>query len=147
MGYDLKYGYPIYNVIDEIKPFDGKLEAGFYYIETKNFFPFRGNGFYIADLIDYALNKNIIKLEQIKYQYKPSTVLPVDYFRKFINAVYKKFENPKAGINGLIGLFGHDFKSKNKHIFTSISEFHFKECAINPNVKCKYIYHDEFNNN
>ena len=93
------------------------------------------------------LTKNIIKLEQIKYQYKPSTVLPVDYFRKFINAVYKNFENPKAAINGLIGLFGHDFKSKNKHIFTSNSEFHFNECATNPDVKCKYIYHDEFNNN
>ena len=147
MGYDLKYGYPIYNVFDGIKPFDGKLEAGFYGIETNNFKPFHGNGFYLADLIEYALNKKIIKLEQIKYQYKASTVLPVDYFRKFINAVYKKIENSKAAINGLIGLFGHDFKNKNKHIFTSNSEFHFKECTTNSDVKCKYIYHDEFNDN
>ena len=147
MGLDLKYGFPVYNVFDEIKPFDGKIEAGFYGIESKNFFPFHGNGFYIADLIDYALKQNIIKLEQIKYQYKPSTVLSVNYFKKFINAVYKNFENPKAAINGMIGLMGHDFRNKNKHIFTSNSEFSFMETVINPDIKTKYIYNDEFLNN
>ena len=80
MGMDVKYGWPVYNVFDEIKPFDGKIEAGYYYIETDNYFPFQGNGYYVADLIDYALNKNIIKLEDIKQQYKPSIVLPVKYF-------------------------------------------------------------------
>ena len=137
MGLDVKYGFPVYNVFDEIKPFDGKIEADFYYIETKNFFPFRGNGFYIADLIEYALNKKIIKMDQIKYQYKPSTVLPVYYFKKFINAVYKNFENPKAAINGLVGLLGHDFRNKNKQIFTSNSDFSFMEIANNPDVKIK----------
>ena len=86
------------------------------------------------------MKQEIIKLEQIKYQYKPSTVLTVNYFRKFINAVYKNFENPKAAINGLIGLMGHDFKNKNKHIFTSNSEFSFMETVINPDIKTKCIY-------
>ena len=36
----VKYGWPVYNVFDEIKPFDGKIEAGYYGIETKNFFCF-----------------------------------------------------------------------------------------------------------
>ena len=112
MGLDVKYGFPVYNVFDEIKPFDGKIEAGFYYIETKNFFPFRGNGFYIADLIEYAFNKEIIKMDQIEYQYKPSIALPANYFKKFITAVYKNFENPKAAINGLVGLMAHDFRNK-----------------------------------
>jgi len=121
MGLGVKYGWPVYNVFDEIKPFDGKIQAGYYYVETNNYFPFQGNGYYIADLIDYALNKNIIKLEDIKHQYKPSTVLPVKYFKKFIKAVYKNFENPKMAINGFWGLMGHDFTNKNKHVFTSNS--------------------------
>ena len=42
---------------------------------------------------------------------------------------------------------GHDFKNKNKHIFTSNSEFSFKEIVNNPEMKTKYIYSDEFLNN
>ena len=49
MGQGLKYGWPIYNVFDEVVKFDGKLAPGFFYVETCNFFPFRGNGFYDAD--------------------------------------------------------------------------------------------------
>jgi hypothetical protein len=118
IGQDVKFGWPVYSVFDEIVPFDGKIEAGYYYVETDNFFPFHGNGFYDADLIQFAINEKIIKLNQIKYQYKPSTVLPIAYFKKFIEEVYKTFENPKAAINAFIGTFGHDYKSKNKHIFT-----------------------------
>jgi hypothetical protein len=62
MGQDVNYGWPIYNVFDEVidlyyvyhvyevnsngerlaheKVFDGKIEAGYYYIETSNFFHF-----------------------------------------------------------------------------------------------------------
>jgi hypothetical protein len=49
-------------------------------------------------------------------------------------------------INGFGGLMGHDFKNKNKHIFTSKSEFHIKETVDNPEMKTKYIYRDEFLN-
>ena len=49
--------------------------------------------------------------------------------------IYKKFENPKAAINGMIGLMGHDFRNKNKHIFTSNSEFTFMETVNNPDIK------------
>ncbi len=41
----------------------GKIEAGYYYIETSNFFPFRGNGFYDADLVDYGVESGIITKE------------------------------------------------------------------------------------
>ena len=71
MGLGVKHGWPVYNVFDEIQPFDGKIDAGYYCIETNNYFPFQGNGLYVADLIDYALNKNIIKLEDIKYISEP----------------------------------------------------------------------------
>ncbi len=51
MGQDVKYGWPIYNVFDEVEIFC-VLSAGFYHVKTSNFFPFRGNGFYDADLVD-----------------------------------------------------------------------------------------------
>jgi hypothetical protein len=44
----------LYSVFDEVKPFDGEIEAGFYYVETDNFFPFKGAGWYDADLFNYA---------------------------------------------------------------------------------------------
>jgi hypothetical protein len=99
MGQGVKYGWPIYNVFDEVidlyyiyyvyevnsngereaipheKVFDGEIEAGYYYIETSNYFPFRGNGFYDADLIDYGIQRGIITKRNILKHYKPSKVL------------------------------------------------------------------------
>ncbi len=34
MGKGLLFAWPVYTVFDEVKPFDGEIEAGFYYIET-----------------------------------------------------------------------------------------------------------------
>ncbi len=31
------FGWPVYSVLDEVKPFDGDIEAGFYYINTTDF--------------------------------------------------------------------------------------------------------------
>ena len=51
-GDDVNFGFPIYNIFDEVKPYTGKkIRCGYYYIETKNYFPFHGNGWYDADLI------------------------------------------------------------------------------------------------
>ncbi len=42
MGKGLSYGWPVYSVFDEVKSFDGEIEAGFYYINTGNFFYSKG---------------------------------------------------------------------------------------------------------
>ena len=34
MGKGLSFGWPVYSVFDEVKPFDGLIEAGYYYINT-----------------------------------------------------------------------------------------------------------------
>jgi hypothetical protein len=44
MGKSLSFGWPVYPVFDEVKAFDGEIVAGFYYIETDNFFPFQDAG-------------------------------------------------------------------------------------------------------
>ncbi len=52
---------PVYSLFDEGKSFDGNIEAGYYYIKTDNFFPFKGAGWYDADLVFYAVKCKIIK--------------------------------------------------------------------------------------
>jgi hypothetical protein len=54
MGENCTFGWPVYNVIDEVKHFDGDIEAEFCYTNTDNFFPFKGAGWYDADLIYHA---------------------------------------------------------------------------------------------
>jgi hypothetical protein len=54
MGEGLLFGWPVYSVFDEVKSFDGEIEAGFYHIDTDNFFPYKGAGWYDADLVHYT---------------------------------------------------------------------------------------------
>jgi hypothetical protein len=49
MGKKCTFGWPVYSVFDEVKSFDGSIEAGYYYINSDNFFPFKGAGWYDAD--------------------------------------------------------------------------------------------------
>ena len=115
MGKGLSFGWPVYYVFDEVKSFDGDIEAGFYYVDTDNFFPFKGAGWYDADLVYYAHECKLIKKKNILLQYKSSTVLNIDNFKTFIEEVYNLFDNPKYAINTLIGIFGHNYKSRNVH--------------------------------
>jgi hypothetical protein len=55
MGEGLSFGWPVYSVFDEVKPFDGDIKAGYYYIDNDNFFPFKGAGWYDADLVYLTL--------------------------------------------------------------------------------------------
>jgi hypothetical protein len=146
MGQGLKYGWPIYNVFDEVVKFDGKLAPGFFYVETSNFFPFRGNGFYDADLVDYGIESGIITKDNITLQYKSQQFLEPKHFEKFVLSVFEKFKNPKLAINAMIGLFGHDFSNSNTHYFTTEYKYAMMALAQNPEFTVKYVYHEEFHN-
>ena len=80
MGENCSFGWPVYSVFDEVKSFDGNIEAGFYYINTNNFFPFKGAGWYDADLVYYAYTCKLIKKRNILKQYKASTILDINNF-------------------------------------------------------------------
>ena len=45
--------------MDEVKKFDisMSIDAGIYFVETDNYFPLRGNGWYSHAMIDYVLDK------------------------------------------------------------------------------------------
>jgi len=146
MGQDVKYGWPIYNVFDEVEKFDGVFSAGFFYVKTSNFFPFRGNGFYDADLVDYGVESGIITKDDIVLQYKSSNTLEPKHFEKFVLSVFEKFQEPKKALNALMGLFGHDFSNSNTHYFTTECKYAMMALAQNKDFNVKYVYHEEFHN-
>ena len=47
-------------------------------------------------------------------------------------------------MNKFNGLFGHDYKNKNIHHFTTDARNVFMELVQNKEAKVKNIYHDEF---
>jgi len=108
--YHSKYEYPVYSVMDLPRKFDGIIKCGLFFIETNNIYPFRGDGWYCEELVLYGLEQNLIKLDDIKYEFIPSSKLPADYFKKPIDLLIKAFEPikelQKVAINALIGVFG-----------------------------------------
>jgi len=106
-----KYDIPIYTVLDKPTVYKNeKIEPGFYFIESNNYFPLRGNGWYTQPLIIYCIEQKIIKESDIKYVLKPSLTIPANYFQNYINLVYNQYGNDadtntlcKMLINSFIG--------------------------------------------
>lgn len=111
-------GWSVYNPMNEINKFSGTLQEGFYYVESKNYFPLKGNGWYSGEpLIEY-LADGIIKNEDIKYEFLPTTILPGDYFKNFVNEIYEKFgTDAKQAINGFIGMLRINQSTKKDNYF------------------------------
>jgi hypothetical protein len=68
MGKGCSFGWPVFSVFDEVKPFDSDIETVFYYINTDNFFSFKGADWYDADLVYYAYECKIVKKKNIILQ-------------------------------------------------------------------------------
>ena len=100
------YGWSMFSTTDEVKPFDGNIATGIYYVETDNWFPLKQNGWYYDDTVEKAIKHSIITYDNIKYQIKPSYVLNANHFEKFVKDVFDKFVSPKLAINGFIGILG-----------------------------------------
>ncbi|MFN9109963.1 MAG: hypothetical protein ACK5XN_07835, partial [Bacteroidota bacterium] len=157
-GDDAVFGTPVYNIFDEIKPFKPKhylgdynvdyhgIQCGRYYVETTHGFPLRGNAWYDADLVRHALEMKYISKNDVKLQIIPSNTMSRKHFKHFIETVYAHFETPKDAINRLIGCFGHDYKNRNEHNFTTDPELAFNEIVQNEDAKIKYVYFEEFDN-
>lgn len=134
----LNYGmdFPRYSVLDDVEIFDGKLETGFYYIETENTFPLRQNGFYSYPLVKYCLDENLIETKNIKYQLKPSFHIESDYFKDFVEHLDSIFEEndylKKLAVNSLVGLFG---RRKNTFVENRI-------CSRNESEEIACAYED-----
>ena len=81
-------------MFDKVDEFKGaNIQPGLYYIESNNYMPLRGNGWYYHNMICYCLENNIIKLDDIKFVIKSSLSLPKHYYNKFIDYCYKNIKD------------------------------------------------------
>lgn len=114
-----KYKYCIFDSFDEVTPYDnqGYDRVGFYFIETDNYFPLTGNGFYHYGSLIEAAKRNINFV--VKYQLLSSSSLPANHFVKFCDDILSKCNNSKLMINGFIGCLGRTEKTRYNCNFTS----------------------------
>jgi len=110
-----KYSFPVYSVLDNWEKFDGKIEDGNYYVETEQYFPFRGNGIYNRALVEFGIENRLISKSNIKMQFKSSITLKDDYFKPFVNHLLNVFDFDKTcqklAPNSWIGCQGSRFKT------------------------------------
>ena len=63
-----KGGFFYIDVCSTILPYEGRdIKLGFYYVETQNYFPLKGNRFYDYQVVDECLKRNIISKADVKY--------------------------------------------------------------------------------
>lgn len=112
-------GWSVYSPMDEIQEFNGKLQEGFYFVKTTNYFPMKGDGWYSGEaLIEYVAD-DIIQLSDITHEYVPTTTLKGNHFENFVNDVFNKYfgDNAKTAINAFIGTLRIDKMSQKKNYF------------------------------
>ena len=122
--------WSVYCIFDEVKPYSGKLKTGFFYIETDNYFPLRGNGWYSRAILEYSRGQGIEF--SIKYEIIPSQTLPPDYFNDFVTRIYEKCSSPKKMMNCFIGCLNKKAIRKQSDRFT---------CDLNDAVR--YYFRDD----
>jgi len=103
--YYCKDAYPLFTVMDKPDIYKGQNEPGLYYVETEQYFPFRGNGWYPYNLIKYGLETNLIKSSEIKYVILSSLEVPADYYNGLIDYLYENIDEAKLSVNSMIGNF------------------------------------------
>ena len=85
------YDFPLFTVMDQVQIYKPDMLydiPGLYYIETKLYFPTRGNGWYSHCMTDFLIKKGLISKDNIKYVVCSSLSVPQDYFDEFIDYIY-----------------------------------------------------------
>ena len=86
--------WPKYSVMDTPRPFSGTIDqekAGWYYVVTNRTFPFRGSSWYPVQTVCLGLHHKLISLDDIKYEWIPSTTLANDHFVSYLDRIDQAF--------------------------------------------------------
>lgn len=120
----------VFSIFDQVCAFDkekhmnkGKLIPCVVRVETNNYIPFKGTGWYSYSMVNKALAKGLIKLDQIKHCVTASFTLPADYYVPFVETVREKLRNKnlaKLMVNMFVGSLGHKL-SKHRSVFLTDS--------------------------
>jgi heat shock protein HspQ len=111
--YHSKYEFPVFSVMDEVEEFHGKLKPGLFFVETDNYIPLRGSGWYSQPVVDYCLEEKLIAKSDIKFAVYATGSIKRNYFNEFIDNLidvlspYDTSDNKfsKLAINSIIGTF------------------------------------------
>jgi hypothetical protein len=105
-----QHDFPMYSVMDYPVPYDGAdVQCGDYYVETTNYYPFRGNGWYNYTMVQRALDLTIINKSNIKYMFIPSFKVAHNHFKKFAEFLVDVTDEvgiSKLIVNSLVGCWG-----------------------------------------
>jgi hypothetical protein len=66
-------------------------------MNSKNYLPLRGNGWYSDSVVCDALDLKMITHDDIRYQIKASKKLNANLFKEFVLAVVDKYVGYKVG--------------------------------------------------
>jgi hypothetical protein len=114
---DNQYPYPVFNICDDITVYDGKeLKCGYYWVETDNFFPLKGDGLYCYSTLLECQKLGVAFTP--KYQVLATHQLPADYFKSFVKEALKVDEY-KTLVNTTIGFLNKINTTFTQSKFTS----------------------------
>jgi predicted GIY-YIG superfamily endonuclease len=138
-------GWAVYSATDNIEKYEKEdIVTGFYYVESENYFPLKGNGIYSGELVQFCLDENIITKDDIKYSFIPSDKLAGDHFTNFVDDIFDKFgKHVKKTMNAYIGLFKKNYRTDSKHYFTTEKDVATNEFLVNDDIEIKPVYIDE----
>ncbi len=78
-------------MLDKVDEFKGTIiRPGLYYVESDNYMPLCGNGWYYHNMICYCIENNVIKLDHIKYVIKSSLNIKKNYYRNSLIIVIQR---------------------------------------------------------
>ena len=134
--------YPIFDINNEWEEFNGNLnQIGYFYAESKNNLPMRGNNIYSGEFLTMCKNDGIEF--KVTHQLIAEESYDEDYLKEFVEGVMKAApDHYKKMTNSCIGYFGRTIsKSKTGYIETDYNEAvaNFWE---NPNIGSVYNLQD-----
>ena len=141
---EAKNNYCVFTVMDSVQPYNNnKIDPGIYYIETNNYLPLRGNGWYYHNMVNYCLDQKYIKNSDIKYFVYSSLSISSTFYNSFIefcdknipnyNEIYDHFNNKQEDLMNPVDESIQDFDIYNDFpiLFRDSIVTDYKKTAIN----------------
>ena len=120
-----QFDFPKFSVMDYPTLYDGgDIKCGYYFVESDNYFPLRGNGWYNYTLIKYCIEQNI-KIK-ITHQFTSSYTLKNNHFKSFSEYLIKACGSDnmfaKKIINSMVGCWNIN-KTKYEQISFTLDKY------------------------
>lgn len=86
-SFENEYKWCVFNLMDEVQPYEGLLKDGCFYVESENEYHLKGDGWYMRGILEYC--KRVGIEFKIKYQIILSHTLPKDYFVEMVQRTFQ----------------------------------------------------------